>query len=78
MPLEQLLALYGYQIPQGGVPGGERDVSSPREVGLAEQVVLGDPIKEEEEETLCKQGVLCGPPLTTTLCSLHQLVSWSA
>lgn len=48
MPLEQLLAMYGYQVPKGNSPAEGAGVPSPQEAESIEQVVLGDPSTEGE------------------------------
>ena len=60
MPLEQLLALYGYQISQGGSPGEEKAVPSPQEAYATVPASLGGPSMEEwEEGEGHEKGVLC-------------------
>ena len=48
MPLEQLLAMYGYQVPKGNSPAEGEGISSPQEVEPTGQAVLGDRTIEGE------------------------------
>ena len=69
MPLEQLLAMYGYQIAQGGSPAGGEGVPSHPEAELTEHVMMGD--RSVDEDGLQVQGAHVPLVTVTDHCTVH-------